>query len=379
MECNKDEAMRAKEIAEMKFDSKDFEGAKKFALKVQNLYPGLEGLPQMLATFDVYICASRKTNGEADWYSILGINPSADDETVKKQYRKLALMLHPDKNKSIGAEGAFQLISEALSVLSDKSRRALYDHKRRSQVFSRNHPQPSQERKAQAAANGFYEFAKSNVPSGRVNKKPSPTNNSSDSSTSQNGKPDTFWTLCHICKMRYEYLRAYCNHHLLCPNCQHAFFALETPSPGAYGVKSSDFKYACKNGTSNANHSAASFRWTPFLQGNASNGAHAASFAQKTYENAVREFEAAIAAESQNKDLKRKYEASTASSTEHINFAKKRKDGEPFGIRDLSQIEICKILVDKARTVINKKISPGESNSVPSDAFPRDKVGKKAD
>nr|GEV29167.1 ferric reduction oxidase 4 [Tanacetum cinerariifolium] len=66
MECNKDEATRAKEIAESKFSSKDLNDAKKFALKAQNLFPGLE-----------------------------------DDDTVKKDYRKLALSLHPDKNKSV--------------------------------------------------------------------------------------------------------------------------------------------------------------------------------------------------------------------------------------------------------------------------------------
>ncbi|CAJ2666938.1 unnamed protein product [Trifolium pratense] len=87
MECNKDEATRAKEIAERKFIAKDISGAKKFALKAQNLYPSLEGIPQMIAKIDVYISAENKVKGEADLYGILGVDPRADDDTVRKQTR----------------------------------------------------------------------------------------------------------------------------------------------------------------------------------------------------------------------------------------------------------------------------------------------------
>ncbi|PPS10061.1 hypothetical protein GOBAR_AA10588 [Gossypium barbadense] len=57
MECNKDKATRAKELIEKKFIAKDINGAKKFALKVQNLYVSLDGIPQMIATLNVYISA----------------------------------------------------------------------------------------------------------------------------------------------------------------------------------------------------------------------------------------------------------------------------------------------------------------------------------
>ncbi|GKB66376.1 hypothetical protein Tco_0927788 [Tanacetum coccineum] len=60
MECNKDEATRAKEIAKSKFSSKDLNGAKKFALKAQNLFPGLEGISQLLAVLDVHVAAKSK-------------------------------------------------------------------------------------------------------------------------------------------------------------------------------------------------------------------------------------------------------------------------------------------------------------------------------
>lgn len=38
MDCNKEEALRAKEIAEKKIENRDFVGARKFALKAQSLY-----------------------------------------------------------------------------------------------------------------------------------------------------------------------------------------------------------------------------------------------------------------------------------------------------------------------------------------------------
>ena len=67
---------------------------------------------------------------EKDWYRILQVDQIADDASIKKQYRKLALFLHPDKNKSIGAEATFKLIGEAANVLSDKTKCMIHDAKR---------------------------------------------------------------------------------------------------------------------------------------------------------------------------------------------------------------------------------------------------------
>ncbi|CAA6664045.1 unnamed protein product [Spirodela intermedia] len=142
MDCNQDEALRAKETAERKFIAKDIEGAKRFALKAKSLNPRLDGISQMIATLDVHLSSTTVVNGEKDWYSILGIKPSANEEMVKRRYRKFALMLHPDKNKSIGAEGAFKLISEAWSILSDRTRRMAYDEKRSIKEKQRKVPSP---------------------------------------------------------------------------------------------------------------------------------------------------------------------------------------------------------------------------------------------
>ncbi|NP_001306716.1 dnaJ protein homolog 1 [Bactrocera neohumeralis] len=62
-----------------------------------------------------------------DFYKILGINKSANDDEIKKAYRKLALKYHPDKNKTPQAEERFKEIAEAYEVLSDKKKRDIYD------------------------------------------------------------------------------------------------------------------------------------------------------------------------------------------------------------------------------------------------------------
>lgn len=62
-----------------------------------------------------------------DYYKTLGIPKTATDEEIKKAYRKLALRYHPDKNKASNAEEKFKEVAEAYEVLSDKSKREVYD------------------------------------------------------------------------------------------------------------------------------------------------------------------------------------------------------------------------------------------------------------
>ena len=59
-----------------------------------------------------------------DFYKVLGIDRGADDRTLKKAYRSLALQHHPDKG---GSEEKFAEISQAYDVLSDKDKRRVYD------------------------------------------------------------------------------------------------------------------------------------------------------------------------------------------------------------------------------------------------------------
>ncbi|KAK2164520.1 hypothetical protein LSH36_62g00007 [Paralvinella palmiformis] len=62
-----------------------------------------------------------------DYYKTLGISKGANEDEIKKAYRKMALKYHPDKNKSSGAEEKFKAIAEAYEVLSDPKKREIYD------------------------------------------------------------------------------------------------------------------------------------------------------------------------------------------------------------------------------------------------------------
>jgi hypothetical protein len=62
-----------------------------------------------------------------DYYAILGLSTTARDAEIKRAYRQLALRYHPDKNKSLEAEGLIQEINEAYDVLSDPEQKLLYD------------------------------------------------------------------------------------------------------------------------------------------------------------------------------------------------------------------------------------------------------------
>lgn len=60
-----------------------------------------------------------------NYYDILGVEKGANDEEIKKAYRRLAHQHHPDKKG--GDEAKFKEINEAYQVLSDKQKRAQYD------------------------------------------------------------------------------------------------------------------------------------------------------------------------------------------------------------------------------------------------------------
>ena len=65
-----------------------------------------------------------------DYYEILEIKSNATPEMIKKQYRKLSLKYHPDKNKEVNSE-KFILIKESYDILIDTDKRNIYDYQRK--------------------------------------------------------------------------------------------------------------------------------------------------------------------------------------------------------------------------------------------------------
>ena len=80
----------------------------------------IQTLLRALVLAAVVVCAS----AGRDFYKVLGIDRGADDRTLKKAYRQMALKHHPDKG---GSEEKFGEVAVAYDVLSDADKRRVYD------------------------------------------------------------------------------------------------------------------------------------------------------------------------------------------------------------------------------------------------------------
>ena len=70
-------------------------------------------------------------NDLMDYYELLRIDATATFDEIHKAYRSLALQYHPDRNSTPEAALIMSSINQAYSVLSEPSRRQLYDQQRR--------------------------------------------------------------------------------------------------------------------------------------------------------------------------------------------------------------------------------------------------------
>lgn len=169
MEGNRDESERCYYLANKYLSQGDLEKAKKFLNKAERLYPtqrakdlleriesmsdddstqdnkenkepNNEGVRNRRGSFgrhkeessvkeytEEQLIMVRKIKKCKDYYEILGVEKTATEIELKKAYRKLALQMHPDKNKAPGATEAFKAIGNAFAVLSDEGKRSKYD------------------------------------------------------------------------------------------------------------------------------------------------------------------------------------------------------------------------------------------------------------
>ena len=92
----------------------------------------------LVILFGLLLCLIVHAAGRAasvpirSYYEVLGVDKKADDTTIKKAYRKLAMKWHPDKNPGDektkkSAEEKFKAINTAYNTLSDERKRQTYD------------------------------------------------------------------------------------------------------------------------------------------------------------------------------------------------------------------------------------------------------------
>lgn len=64
-----------------------------------------------------------------DFYEILEIDSSASTAEIRQQYKKLAVLWHPDKNPDCGSvcQEKFQEIIQAYEILGNEEKRRSYD------------------------------------------------------------------------------------------------------------------------------------------------------------------------------------------------------------------------------------------------------------
>ncbi|KAM6576494.1 hypothetical protein CsatB_028331 [Cannabis sativa] len=121
------EAKRWLSTAEKLLAARDHLGAKSFAIRVREVYPGLETVDDLVAVADTLHAAEQRINNQYDWYAILQLPRYTQNmELVATQYRRLALLLNPHRNRLPHSDEAFQLVTEAWAVLSNQTRRNFF-------------------------------------------------------------------------------------------------------------------------------------------------------------------------------------------------------------------------------------------------------------
>ncbi|KAL1547963.1 hypothetical protein AAHA92_16261 [Salvia divinorum] len=237
------EAERLLGIAEKLLRSKDFAGSRDFAILAQETEPLIDGSDQILAVAEVLLASDTKRN-QPDWYSILQIPPrTSDPDLIKKQYRRLALLLHPDKNKFPFSDSAFRLVADSWAVLSDPAKKAVFDAESASRftrvdlVSVKKHqkkPNSGQKlpvrRSGRGTGRGGEEEEVSEVPRSASGKFGVASDNNNNIPNWDGGVGNNnMWTTCPYCYNLYEYPRKYEGCCLRCDNekCRRAFTAAE--------------------------------------------------------------------------------------------------------------------------------------------------------
>ncbi|CAL4934448.1 unnamed protein product [Urochloa decumbens] len=119
-------ARKAQALAEKCFLAGNVHGARQWMQSAVRLAPALPGTAQIVAAYDVHAAAAGRRAPDC-WYAVLGLHQQQQPggagagvthDDVKRQHRRLCLLVHPDKNPCAAADGAFKLVQAAWHALS---------------------------------------------------------------------------------------------------------------------------------------------------------------------------------------------------------------------------------------------------------------------
>lgn len=135
--CGSDrvEARRLLEIAEKHLHAHDLVFSKRFAERALEADPLVDGADQILAVADVLLASRSRVCNQPDWYAILHLayplspsfNTDEDSLAIRRSFRRLAVLLSPDRNKLPRADEAYRFVVDAFAVLSNPQSKSIYD------------------------------------------------------------------------------------------------------------------------------------------------------------------------------------------------------------------------------------------------------------
>ncbi|XP_027330948.1 uncharacterized protein LOC113846655 [Abrus precatorius] len=238
------EAERLLGIAEKLLHTRDLMGSREFAVLAQETEPLLEGSDQILAIVDVLLAADKRVNNHPDWYAVLQVDRRSDNlELIRKQYRRLALLLHPDKNRFYFADHAFKLVADAWALLSDSIKKSNYD--KGLSFFSPvdlSIPSWVQQDKLPVRRTGPVPGPGPGI--GPIDRNSASARDEISADENSRQRNSSFWTACPYCYRLYEYPRIYEGCCLRCQNCERSFHGVAVPSLPPL-VPGQDAYYCC--------------------------------------------------------------------------------------------------------------------------------------
>ncbi|CAL5213581.1 unnamed protein product [Lathyrus oleraceus] len=256
---NRPEAERWLYTANKLLSARDLHGARSFAIRARESDPTFDASELLLAVIDTLLAGESRINDHhRDWYGILQIlRYTTNIDHIANQYRRLALLLDPNRNPFAFSGHAFSLVHDAWSVLSNSAKKAMYDSDLRLLTTPPVPPQPQPQpqpppqpvpqyqqspthnttpKKIPRPRDGVSAGAGATEPIRQTpNRDPcEPAESTRQTRTASAAETEgniSFWTLCPYCYVYYEYPKGYEECTLRCQSCKRGFHAVVIRSP----------------------------------------------------------------------------------------------------------------------------------------------------